>query len=581
MQKALLEILNNKKYIQDFHDISYIKAYNNNDYETIYRINIYINSTSIPVIMGIPTLWDRKLIDIYLEGYKSMKFMPHIDNKGKICLFDLEGVLIDKCFTGLVNQTLDRAYTVLRAGINEENKIDFINEFDSYWLMMNNSKTITSMVNPHTNGNVKIIKYADNVQKKIKKKNEKYIDMLSRTNVYKFIASDNALSIKKYKDFNNARNGLFIHIESNEYVYPPDWRFDLDIEYINVLLSNVTNPEVIKELLLKCGSDLLLIINVLQPNGTECMIGAYIKNYKINNNPKVVFNDSKVIPCYINRCERNFLLNRGGGNTQLGNAKLLVIGCGSIGGFLVSYLVKAGAHKLTIVDDDKLREENIYRHNLGLRYVKRYKTEAIAEDINNNMPDINIISYVGTIEDAIYNQEIDLTDYDVIISAVGNHNVNRWLNELTAEKKIQIPVIYLWNEVLGIGNHAAFITNTHDGCYECFFGRDDIGIYDKTSFSKRGQIYTKKVQGCGSSYLPFGAINSITTALMGIDLLIKYIEGRIDTNILLSKKGEDYYFNKMGYETSERYKKVETLTKVVFGHQFKNKKCSICVEVNK
>ena len=31
-----------------------------------------------------------------------------------------------------------------------------------------------------------------------------------------------------------------------------------------------------------------------------------------------------------------------------------------------------------------------------------------------------------------------------------------------------MPVVYLWNEVYGIGNHAAYIKYGNCGCYECF-----------------------------------------------------------------------------------------------------------------
>ena len=39
--------------------------------------------------------------------------------------------------------------------------------------------------------------------------------------------------------------------------------------------------------------------------------------------------------------------------------------------------------------------------------------------------------------------------------------------------KLSTPIVYAWNEVLGIGSHVAYIQYGNIGCYECFFGRDE------------------------------------------------------------------------------------------------------------
>ena len=48
--------------------------------------------------------------------------------------------------------------------------------------------------------------------------------------------------------------------------------------------------------------------------------------------------------------------------------RILIIGCGSIGGHVICELAKAGYEDLTIVDYEKLTEENIFRHVLGMEY---------------------------------------------------------------------------------------------------------------------------------------------------------------------------------------------------------------------
>ena len=89
------------------------------------------------------------------------------------------------------------------------------------------------------------------------------------------------------------------------------------------------------------------------------------------------------------------------------NKKILVIGCGSIGGYLIWELVKSGFEDLMIVDDDLLSEENIFRHLLGMEYVSKYKCVAIEEYIRKNIPEVSIKSLAEKCEEAVLEGNID------------------------------------------------------------------------------------------------------------------------------------------------------------------------------
>lgn len=103
-----------------------------------------------------------------------------------------------------------------------------------------------------------------------------------------------------------------------------------------------------------------------------------------------------------------------------------------------------------------------------MEYVNRYKCEALNTYIQKNIPEVKITTLAERIEDAITEEDINFEDYNLIISAAGNHNLNRWINSWIQNNKIKVPVVYLWNEVYGIGNHAAYIKYGNCGCYECF-----------------------------------------------------------------------------------------------------------------
>lgn len=182
----------------------------------------------------------------------------------------------------------------------------------------------------------------------------------------------------------------------------------------------------------KCGNDLVLLINITQPNKTNCLISLYIKNIKqytinIKNNTLILPNITG-IPLSVYRCDEEYLLGRGGIERVFSNKKILVIGCGSIGGYLVDELVKSGFLNICLVDYDILSYNNIYRHLLGLEYIGEYKTTAIIRYLSKNLPHAKVISHEDSIRLLLEEGSLELSDFDLIISSTGDINLNRWLN---------------------------------------------------------------------------------------------------------------------------------------------------------
>ena len=139
------------------------------------------------------------------------------------------------------------------------------------------------------------------------------------------------------------------------------------------------------------------------------------------------------------------------------------------------------------------------------------------------------------------------------------------------------PVFYIWNETLDIGSHVAVIQFEKGGCYECIFKRDEVlGLYDSTSYCKPGQSVTKNVSGCSGTFIPYGSLISIQSSVLFIDLLKKFAEGRIEENIVVSEKGDDYYFKKSGFILSDNYNNQKDKISTIKGNDFKNISCNVC-----
>ncbi len=549
-------------------------------YQKLIECNLIAGERTIPIVIAIPENWQRVLIDIYIKQYMNFPFIPHIDVKGKICLFDMEGVLIDQNLCGIILQSIKRAKKIISKGLSGANKEDFINEFDLYWQQL--PAVQMAKVDVPCVQNVGIVKYFVNTSKKRKK--ESYLKFMQRLRGSIIYVSQEIENLKRYykEDKGSIRNAIYIKIKVDDFLYPPDARGTNLKEYFQKVLGYV-NGEQLQTIISKIGSDKLVIFEVWQPNDTITFLGAIFEKvlFSFENGLCNLKSVNRIIPITVSRIDKMYLMTRSNEAINiLTDKKILLIGCGSVGSYIANELVKSGIENMMLIDDDHLYEINVFRHLLGLEYVGQYKCVALQNFLEKNIPDLKILSLVADIEDAVQEGSIEFEDYDLIISATGSHNVNRWINKYMYLHKLSTPIVYAWNEVLGIGSHVAYIQYGNIGCYECFFGRDEDTdeLYDRTSYCKPGQNIVQKVAGCGSSFIPYGSTVSFKTAGMCVETVKKIFEGRYTDNMIISAKGDGYHFKKAGLQVSNKYLRQIDDVVEYNGKQFSKPGCEFCGE---
>jgi hypothetical protein len=77
------------------------------------------------------------------------------------------------------------------------------------------------------------------------------------------------------------------------------------------------------------------------------------------------------------RCDRAFLVRRGGGDLELRQKRVAVIGCGAVGGRVAELLAMIGVGEIRLLDDETLATANAHKHILGLADIGRRKVEAL------------------------------------------------------------------------------------------------------------------------------------------------------------------------------------------------------------
>ena len=449
--------------------------YQDKNYECVVFCDMIVAGCRYPIAIGIGDNWERELFDFFVRDPDSFPFIPHIDTSGKICLFDLEGALIDYQFEGLLNQCVYQAYTIIDDGISGRNKKDFIREFDAYWTQLPSG--IVAKFDAPVSRKSNLLKYVYPLPDRKTYKSLLDYERKKRTAIL-YAGTSESKMFQIWKVTGTQKNGLYVSLDLLKYVYPPDPRVPLSVDYVNEILELI-NKDDIKHAVGKTKNTVLLIFDLLQPDGSRIIIGIYSDNTKLIEMEKIfqLPQDAVLHPVYISRIDIRYLQNRTSETANpLAGKKILLLGCGSVGGYVGSFLAKAGCNDLTLIDDQMLHEENIFRHVLSMGFIGQYKSVAMSQFLKSDVPGIDARSTEGKIEDLVLEGSIDFREYDIIISATGNHNVNRWINRFILEESINIPVIYGWNEPLDIGCHAAIIDYSIGGNYESLFSRDENGV---------------------------------------------------------------------------------------------------------
>ncbi len=154
----------------------------------------------------------------------------------------------------------------------------------------------------------------------------------------------------------------------------------------------------------------------------------------------------------------------------LAGKRVVVIGCGSGGGFVALTLAMSGVGNFLLIDDDVLEESNLMRHVADRRYLGQPKAEAVADLIRQRNPNAKVETIIGRLED-----HLDaLIGADLVISGVdgelSKYTLNQWC------LKYNLPAVYAGVYERGEGGDVAVIHPHQGPCYACWAAqlREDL-----------------------------------------------------------------------------------------------------------
>ncbi|MGR3716055.1 MAG: ThiF family adenylyltransferase [Thermohalobaculum sp.] len=247
--------------------------------------------------------------------------------------------------------------------------------------------------------------------------------------------------------------------------------------------------------------------------------------------------------------DQDYILGRNlGTRPSLANLRIVVIGCGTIGGYLARQLAQSGAGRyglLTLVDPDLFMAGNVGRHLLGLDSIGLRKTDALVHVLEKDFPGSNFRSIPKRFLHCVE----ELVGADLVVDATGEEGVSLALNHFLLRQDVALPTT-LFVYLCGSGKAAQALLmapKSGDACFKCmrpdlFGGRREWPL---SSVSDDDGIPAS----CGeSAYVPFAVAAPSIAAGLATAMCLDWVSGnpspklrtiRIDHNATIEIKDTD------------------------------------------
>lgn len=514
--------------------------------------------------IGFPRGFPGRLPRVFAPDLDPTLRLPHVREHGWICFQQQEGQLLDRHRpVELVRDALARALSVLADGLSGKNRADFIEELALHWpgdvegiiffTAGDEVREVHRIVLPFAATHAFVV---DRVQARA---------LVVPPSLRILESPPFTAAIEKLVD-NTWTRGLYIPISTVPDPIDPfpggPWTRTQVARFVRENLSPAQADRLDRIVRSVTSPSTFVILRVPRPRGGDHLVGIEYTDVRgahpLAPRPGI----AQLRQFQVLRRDPGYLLPRGGGAQELRGKRILLAGCGSIGGHLTLELVRCGVGRLTLVDPDVLHAENQHRHVLGAPppMLHPSKSLLLATEIQQRYPGVQVDGIMAEIEDAIERALVEPRNYDLVVSATGDPNVDRGINERLLHVERRPALMFTWLEPLGIGGHALVSpvsASPTPGCLECLFTphADDgaPALANRAAFAAAGQVFTRELAGCGNAFTPYSSLDSVRTAGLAARLAVSVLLGHVDTPLLQSWRGNGEAFRAAGLRTSSRY----------------------------
>lgn len=237
-----------------------------------------------------------------------------------------------------------------------------------------------------------------------------------------------------------------------------------------------------------------------------------------------------------------YIHSRGGNGTDLAAKTVIVIGCGSLGGYIAHLFAKAGVGRLILIDQEVLTWDNAGRHILGGRFVGYSKAKSLAHVLRLEMPHLRVEPFAAAWREVHDFQSLAFSTSDLLVSTVGSWTAEHDLNYLLRKGDLPPAGLFTWIEPHAVAGHAVLVHPTQGGCMECVM--DPWGAFAARTCDPAPQASIPV--GCAGSFQPYGVAEMIPVASLAVQTGVDYLMDRIKSSERRSWLGPESLFRQHG-----------------------------------
>lgn len=499
----------------------------------------------VSVRVGLPRDFPSALPEIAVDD-PSVLPLPHTEeDDGRLC-YDRDANLVDRHDPyAVLTECVARASTTLGTAVHGVRGLEYAQEIGAYWARIAKT-TIAADVAPGDQAHATtailsggaLVAVADDPKQFARSRPSRSTDHLS---------------------FENA-----VYIPLSPSGNRPDFtpRDLTDVNFIRSALEDLPGPErarVTKCLPRRPKKRELVVLGIERPRGERALVALQLS--ALDGHPLDGGQSTSAIPIALQRSDQRYLFERSGAQRTRSAMRLLLVGCGAVGGHFAVSMARAGVGRITLVDHDRFTMENALRHAVGMAYVENSKPTGLKRFLETSVPFVEVASHAMRIEDLLREAPGILAEHDLIVCATGHPTVELGMNERLWNDDTSPPALFTWLEPLGLGGHVLTTRVPDDagaiarGCFECVHRRAVRGgpIVNDAAFALPEATYTRDLLGCGDRYLPYGDLDAVRTANLAARFALEIIDVVRTAAALASWKGSDREFKAAGFSTTPRY----------------------------
>lgn len=208
---------------------------------------------------------------------------------------------------------------------------------------------------------------------------------------------------------------------------------------------------------------------------------------------------------------------------DLRDKRVTIVGCGAVGSFLATALVRLGAGTgkrgtLRLIDPEDLGPENLGRHTLGYPALLQAKALGLRDELSRQFPHSRIEASPQSAADVT-----GLFATELIVDATGEEAVSEYINGLRLQGRHGVPTLHVWIRGNGDAVQTLWADKDGDACYRCLVV-PDAQVHRRERLKLLKVTPDRRMDGC-RAFTPYAVSAPMHAAALATDMVCDWLQG--------------------------------------------------------